>query len=287
MNGYNFSERVRQALAMAREESARLGHEYVGTEHILLGLTRQSTSVALSVLQNQSIDIEAVQRKIDETVKRGTVSADITERPYTSRAKKVLELAMTQARELGHSYVGTEHVLLGLLREEKGIAAQVLTYSGLTLDNARTEVLSVLGREGPGRSSGAVPAKARVVGERPLMPTPRAPRRQVAFVAMWWTLGIVALIESVRLFLRGVAMPEGTSVALVGIAILEAVGAVLFLTPRTLKFGAFILLGVFAAGFVGHVFRGQFLTQFLVYAAATLFILESRFSHRATTPTAT
>src|SRR6266571_4715334 len=93
MNGYNFTDRVRKVLQMAREEAARLHHEYVGTEHILLGLIREGEAVA--------------------------AGPDL---PYTSRAKKVLELAMSEARELNHSYVGTEHLLLGLLREEKGIA---------------------------------------------------------------------------------------------------------------------------------------------------------------------
>ncbi|MGH7679372.1 MAG: Clp protease N-terminal domain-containing protein, partial [Gemmatimonadaceae bacterium] len=279
------------------EESARLGHEYVGTEHILLALTRQSKSVALTVMTNLSIDIEAVQRRIDETVKRGSVPDDIPERPYTSRAKKVLELAMSEARDLNHNRVGTEHLLLGLVREEKGIAAQVLLDAGLTLDAARKEVQSVLGVTRPdeervergdesvvfveGRRE-QIPQGFTVVGQ--VLP---AGKRQITFVALWWTLGIVALIESARLLMRGLAMPEGTSVALVSVAVLEAVGAVLFLAPRTLKVGAVILLGVFAAGFIGHVFRGQFLTQFLVYAAATLFIVASRYSHRALTATVT
>src|SRR5678816_407345 len=132
MNGYNFTERVRKVLAMAREEAARLHHEYVGTEHILLGLIREGEGVAATVLQNLSVELDDIQQKIEETVKKGkagqTTGPDL---PYTSRAKKVLELAMSEARELNHSYVGTEHLLLGLLREEKGIAAQVLTDAGV------------------------------------------------------------------------------------------------------------------------------------------------------------
>ena len=150
MNGYNFTERVRKVLAMAREEAARLHHEYVGTEHILLGLIREGEGVAAAVLQNLSVDLDEIQQKIEETVKKGKAAqATGPDLPYTSRAKKVLELAMAEARELNHSYVGTEHLLLGLLREEKGIAAQVLTDVGVNLDAARTETLRLLGTEMP------------------------------------------------------------------------------------------------------------------------------------------
>src|SRR6186713_1028695 len=150
MNGYNFTERVRKVLAMAREEAARLHHEYVGTEHILLGLIREGEGVAAAVLQNLSVDLDEIQQKIEDTVKKGKASQTTgPDLPYTSRAKKVLELAMSEARELSHSYVGTEHLLLGLLREEKGIAAQVLTDAGVNLDAARAETLRLLGTEMP------------------------------------------------------------------------------------------------------------------------------------------
>ncbi|MBA3549332.1 MAG: ATP-dependent Clp protease ATP-binding subunit, partial [Nannocystis sp.] len=150
MNGYNFTDRVRKVLQMAREEAARLHHEYVGTEHILLGLIREGEGVAAAVLTNLGIELEEVQQKIEETVKKGKAAAAAgPELPYTSRAKKVLELAMMEARELNHSYVGTEHLLLGLLREEKGIAAQVLADAGITLEQARAETLRLLGGEMP------------------------------------------------------------------------------------------------------------------------------------------
>jgi ATP-dependent Clp protease ATP-binding subunit ClpC len=170
MNGYNFTERVRKVLAMAREEAARLHHEYVGTEHILLGLIREGEGVAAAVLQNLSVDLEEVQQKIEETVKKGKAAqATGPDLPYTSRAKKVLELAMGEARELNHSYVGTEHLLLGLLREEKGIAAQVLTDAGVNLEAARAETLRLLGTEMPqggAAPSGATPAPAAAKGEK-------------------------------------------------------------------------------------------------------------------------
>jgi len=181
MNGYNFTDRVRRVLQMAREEAARLHHEYVGTEHILLGLIREGEGVAAAVLTNLGVDLEDIQQKIEETVKKGKAAAATgPELPYTSRAKKVLELAMMEARELNHSYVGTEHLLLGLLREEKGIAAQVLTDAGVTLEQARAETLRLLGSDstvgptsaaGPVQPSGpqAVPPKAEKKSKTPAL----------------------------------------------------------------------------------------------------------------------
>ena len=162
MNGYNFTDRVRKVLQMAREEAARLHHEYVGTEHILLGLIREGEGVAAAVLTNLNVDLEEIQQKIEETVKKGKAAAAAgPDLPYTSRAKKVLELAMSEARELNHSYVGTEHLLLGLLREEKGIAAQVLTDAGVNLEQARAETLRLLGSEMPSAApSGGASAPA-------------------------------------------------------------------------------------------------------------------------------
>ena len=168
MNGYNFTERVRKVLAMAREEAARLHHEYVGTEHILLGLIREGEGVAAAVLQNLNVDLDEIQQKIEETVKKGKAAqATGPDLPYTSRAKKVLELAMGEARELNHSYVGTEHLLLGLLREEKGIAAQVLTDAGVNLDAARAETLRLLGTEMPQGGAQAVAGGTQLPAQTP------------------------------------------------------------------------------------------------------------------------
>src|SRR6267154_3076804 len=106
LNGYNFTDRVRKVLQMAREEATRLHHEYVGTEHILLGILREGEGVAAAVLTNLNVDLEEIQQKIEETVKKGKAAAAAgPDLPYTSRAKKVLELAMSEARELNHSYV--------------------------------------------------------------------------------------------------------------------------------------------------------------------------------------
>jgi len=153
MNGYNFTDRVRMVLQMAREEAARLRHEYVGTEHILLGLIDEGEGVAMAVLTNLNLDLEEIRRKIEETVKTGKAGAAAgPDLPYTSRAKKVLEFAMSETRELNFDYVGTEHLLLGLVREEKGIAAQVLTDAGLTIEITRNEMLRLLARTQVGGS---------------------------------------------------------------------------------------------------------------------------------------
>ena len=144
---YNFTDRVRKVLAMAREEAIRLQHDYVGTEHILLGLIREGEGVAAAVLTNLDVDLEQIHERVEESVRKGKATIALGELPYTSRAKKVLEFAMAEARDFNHSYVGTEHLLLGLLREEKGIAAQVLNSLGVTLEEARAETLKVLGSD--------------------------------------------------------------------------------------------------------------------------------------------
>jgi ATP-dependent Clp protease ATP-binding subunit ClpC len=156
MNGYNFTMRVRRALALAREESARLGHEYVGTEHLLLGIAAESTEATSSVLDLFGLEQRDVVLLIEATIDRGRGSPAGRDLPYTSRAKKVLELAMSEARELNHNYVDTEHLLLGLLAEGKGIGAQVLQQLGVTLTEARAKVAQ---RLGPARSAVPEPAE--------------------------------------------------------------------------------------------------------------------------------
>jgi hypothetical protein len=160
MNGYNFTERTRKVLAMARDEAARLRHEYVGTEHVLLALASEGEGVGATALQNLGADLHDIREIVEETVKKGQRSGSTgPDLPYTSRAKKVLELAMAAARELHHAYVGTEHLLLGLLREERGIAAQVLGDLGITIENAENEILRILGTEvSPERASAPPPS---------------------------------------------------------------------------------------------------------------------------------
>jgi ATP-dependent Clp protease ATP-binding subunit ClpC len=152
MHGYNLTERLQKVLAMAREEATRLHHEYVGTEHLLLGLIRERKGVAANVLARLNVDPDELRRQIDKIVKPGRATSHPgPDLPYTSRAKQVLELAMMQMRDLGHSYAGTEHLLLGLLAEGKGIAAQVLGSAGVHRDVAKAEVNAILGTELPGQ----------------------------------------------------------------------------------------------------------------------------------------
>lgn len=150
MKGYNFTERVRKVLALAREEAARLRHEYVGTEHILLGLVREGEGVAAAVLRDLHIDPDEIRESVEAQVKKGIAAITRVDLPYTSRAKKVLELAMSEANDLDHQYVGTEHLLLGLVREERGVAAQTLTARGVDLASVRAETLRLLGQRLPG-----------------------------------------------------------------------------------------------------------------------------------------
>ena len=151
MHGYNFTERLRKVLALAREESARLHHEYVGTEHLLLGLTRETEGVAATALGRLNVDLDDLRHRVERVVKAGrATSYPGPDLPYTSRAKQVLELMLRHAGDLGHSFVGTEHLLLGLIAEGKGIAAQVLISAGVHLDAARAEVNALLGTELPG-----------------------------------------------------------------------------------------------------------------------------------------
>lgn len=150
---YNFTDRVRKVLAMAREEAVRLQHDYVGTEHILLGLIREGDGVAAEVLRNLAADLDDLLRLVEDNIRPGKSTTPIGELPYTTRAKKVLEYAMAEARELNHSYVGTEHLLLGLLREEKGLAAKVLGQLGIGLEEARAEMLKLLGTDMPSPES--------------------------------------------------------------------------------------------------------------------------------------
>jgi ATP-dependent Clp protease ATP-binding subunit ClpC len=146
VNSYNFTERVRKVLELARDEVKRRGHEYVGTEHMLLGLIKEGEGVAVAALTNLQVDPEKAWELIGVAVRPGKATHQAGEQVlYTTRAKKVLELAMTEASELGHGYVGTEHLFLGMLREEKGVAAQVLHEVGVTLEAARAEIKRLLG----------------------------------------------------------------------------------------------------------------------------------------------
>ncbi|MDD3088338.1 MAG: ATP-dependent Clp protease ATP-binding subunit [Candidatus Omnitrophica bacterium] len=150
-----FTERARKVILLAKEEAKRFNHDYIGTEHILLGLVKEGEGVAAAVLTSLGLDSENIREEVEKLVQPGlskVISEDI---PFTPRAKKVIELAMDEARSLGHNYIGTEHLLLGLIREGDGVASQVLMNMGLDLKSVRDEVLNLLGSSVPGYAQNA------------------------------------------------------------------------------------------------------------------------------------
>jgi ATP-dependent Clp protease ATP-binding subunit ClpC len=154
-----FTDRARKVMQLANQEAQRFNHEYIGTEHVLLGLIKEGSGVAANVLKNLDIDLRKIRLEVEKLVQSGPDMVTMGKLPQTPRAKKVIEYSMDEARNLGHNYVGTEHILLGLLREQEGVAAQVLMNLGLKLEDVREEVLSLLGHglegaEGGGERSG-------------------------------------------------------------------------------------------------------------------------------------
>src|SRR2546425_3846318 len=146
-----FTDRARKVMQLANQEAQRFNHEYIGTEHILLGLVKEGSGVAANVLKNLDIDLRKIRLEVEKIVQTGPGSEMVTmgKLPQTPRAKKVIEYSIEEARNLNHNYVGTEHLLLGLLREQEGVAAQVLLNLGLKLEDVREEVLNLLGHNPP------------------------------------------------------------------------------------------------------------------------------------------
>ncbi len=157
-----FTDRARKVMALANQEAQRFNHEYIGTEHVLLGLVKEGSGVGANVLKNLGVDLRKVRLEVEKLVKSGPEMVTMGKLPQTPRAKKVIEYAIEEARNLNHNYVGTEHLLLGLLREQDGVAAQVLMNLGLKLEEVREEVLNLLGASNaePEEMSGQVPAEA-------------------------------------------------------------------------------------------------------------------------------
>ena len=156
-----FTERARKVIILAKEEARRFNHDYIGTEHILLGLVREGEGVAAAVLQKLDVSLENVRLEIEKLVQPGPTTQIIGDIPFTPRAKKALELAAEEARSLGHNYIGTEHLLLGLIREGEGIASQVLLNLGMDLNSVRNEVMNLLGSALPGMNQGGSAAAAK------------------------------------------------------------------------------------------------------------------------------
>lgn len=140
-----FTDRARKAMAIANQEAQRFNHEYVGTEHILLGLVKEGKGVGSTVLTNMNIDLRKVRLDVEKLIVSGPEIIVTSRPPHTPRAKLVLTYAIEEAKELGHNYVGTEHLLLGLIKATDGISSQVLINLGATLDKTRQAVLDCLG----------------------------------------------------------------------------------------------------------------------------------------------
>ena len=138
-----FTDRARRVVVLAQEEARLLNHNYIGTEHILLGLIHEGEGVAAKALESLGISLEAVRAQVEEIIGHGG-QAPSGHIPFTPRAKKVLELSLREALQLGHNYIGTEHILLGLIREGEGVAAQVLVKLGADLSRVRQQVIQLL-----------------------------------------------------------------------------------------------------------------------------------------------
>lgn len=153
----NFTPRAQQVLALARKEADRFNHNFVGTEHLLLGLIKLGQGVAVNVLQKMGLDLETVRLEVEKQVGGGPDQKVMGNIPYTPRVKKVLALAAKEAKALSHTYVGTEHLLLGLLREGDGVAARVLKNLDVDIEQCRKEILKELGAESGAEEESAVP----------------------------------------------------------------------------------------------------------------------------------
>jgi hypothetical protein len=163
-----FTDRARRVVVLAQDEARQLDHNYIGTEHLLLGLVREGDGVAAKALDALGIRLEVVRQQVEDIIGRGE-QAPSGHIPFTPRAKKVLELSLRESQQLGQDYIGTEHILLGLIREADGVAAQVLVNLGAELDRVRQQVVDLLyGHQGKGRS---VKVSARDLGLLPALNT--------------------------------------------------------------------------------------------------------------------
>jgi ATP-dependent Clp protease ATP-binding subunit ClpC len=142
-----FTDRARRVVVLAQEEGRLLSHNYIGTEHLLLGLIREGEGVAAEALESLGISLEAARRHVEEIIGRGQQAPGHI--PFTPRAKKVLELSLREAHQLGHDYIGTEHILLGLIREGEGVGAQVLVRMGADLNRFRWQVIRLVAGRDP------------------------------------------------------------------------------------------------------------------------------------------
>jgi ATP-dependent Clp protease ATP-binding subunit ClpC len=157
-----FTDRARRVVVLAQEEARLLNHDYVGTEHLLLGMIAEGQGVAATALESLGISLEAVRAQVEEIIGQGQ-QAPSGHIPFTPRAKKVLELSLREANQLGHNYIGTEHILLGLIREGEGVAAQVLVKLGADLSRVRQQVIQLLSGYAGGKEGKEAGARTRLV----------------------------------------------------------------------------------------------------------------------------
>jgi ATP-dependent Clp protease ATP-binding subunit ClpC len=170
-----FTDRARRVVVFAQEEARLLNHNYIGTEHVLLGLVREGEGVAAQALTSMGIGLDAVRGQVERIIGQGQ-AAPTGHIPFTPRAKKVLELSLREALQLSHNYIGTEHILLGLLREGEGVAAQVLQQLGADLDRVRQTVIQLLSGYTGGKERGPSAARYEEVEGEGGLPGPRCPR---------------------------------------------------------------------------------------------------------------
>ncbi|MCL6615192.1 MAG: AAA family ATPase, partial [Firmicutes bacterium] len=159
-----FTERARKVLYLSQQEAKRLGHNYVGTEHLLLGLVAEGEGVAATALKSIGINLQKVRSEVEKIIGTGDAPY-LGEVTLTPRAKRVLELALDEGRQLGHNYIGTEHIILGLIRESEGVAAQVLKNMGADLEKVRRQVLSQLGGAAPSPVGGGGPQATQTLNQ--------------------------------------------------------------------------------------------------------------------------
>jgi ATP-dependent Clp protease ATP-binding subunit ClpC len=198
-----FTDRARRVVVLAQEEARRLDHNYIGTEHILLGLITEGGGVAALALARLDISLDAVRGQVEEIVGPGETPPP-GHIPFTPRAKKVLELSLREALQFGHSYIGTEHILLGLLREGEGVAAQVLTALGADLDRVRETVLEVLaGGVAAEAVAGAIDDPLATVAGATVTHARRQPRDQPICPSCRASLAETAAVETREVTSRG------------------------------------------------------------------------------------
>jgi ATP-dependent Clp protease ATP-binding subunit ClpC len=186
-----FTERAKQVVVLAQDEARALKHNYIGTEHILLGLLREEEGLAARVLESLDITVEEVREQVKRLIGQGDEEIVTGQIPFTPRAKKVLELALREALSLGHNYIGTEHVLLGVVRENQGVAARILLHLDADAETIRHEIIRMLpGPAGPGLTHGApVQPRAGRIGWTSYGPL----AQRATSLLLGWALGTFSL----------------------------------------------------------------------------------------------